>query len=111
MVTKRATAKNTGGFMIGTLLKRLVPKAGISALRLCRAATAIQLAISAMSASTATGGVLRNTMPAMPSTGTWVTTSRVSSGTTTIRATCGVFVASKIKKTHKTLARGAKEKI
>jgi len=60
----------------------------------CRAATAIRMAISTMSATTATGGVvLRRAVLTTPTTGTCTSATRMSSGTTTIRAACSVFVA------------------
>ena len=67
----------------------------IMAFRLFRAATAIPLAISTMSATTATGGVARSAVPTSPTAGTWATTSSLSAGTTTTSLTCGVFVVSR----------------
>ena len=66
----------------------------ISALRLCRAASAIQMAVSAVPATTATGGVAPRAVPTTPATVACTTTTRVSITTTTISLACEVFVVS-----------------
>ena len=59
----------------------------------CRAAAAILVAVSPMSATTATGGVPRRTVAATLTTGTWATAASSWATTTAIRATCSVFGA------------------
>jgi len=59
----------------------------------CRAASAIRMAISTMSAATATGGVPLSTVAATPTTGVWATAARACTTTTALRAACSVFVA------------------
>jgi len=64
--------------------------------RLCRAATALQMAISSMSAASAAGGVLRSSMPTPPTSRSCATDERVPIGTSSRRTTsCLVFVAFK----------------
>jgi len=71
----------------------------------CRAAAAVPMAISAVPATTASGGVvLARTVAASPTTGVWATTTRAPSTTTTIRATCSVFVACRTKRVAPPLA-------
>ena len=63
----------------------------ISAFPPCRAASAVQMAVSTMSATSATGGVHPSTVAATLTSGTW-TTTRTPTTTSTVRATCSVFV-------------------
>jgi len=64
-----------------------------SAFRLCLAASAIPVAVSAMSAATASGGVPPGAVATTPAAGVWATTTRTRTTTTTsIRASCSVFV-------------------
>jgi len=64
----------------------------------CRAATAFQLAVSSMSATAATGGVLARAIATTLTTGTCTTAARAQATTTTIRAACSVFVACRIER-------------
>jgi hypothetical protein len=67
-----------------------------SGFRLCRMAT-IPLAISAMPASTAVGGVPRGTLPPSPTSGSWVA-ALVWAGTATIRRPYYQCVACRIER-------------
>jgi len=55
--------------------------------RLCLAATVIQVAVSAISATTAIGGLPARAVPITPTTEVCTTAARLSTRATTIRAT------------------------
>ena len=56
------------------------------------------MALSSMSATSATGGVPVRTIATSPTAGVWVTTSSSCTTTTPVRATCLVFVACRTEK-------------
>ena len=60
----------------------------LMAFRPCRAVTAVLVAVSTVSASTASGGVAVSTIATSPTAGTCTTTTSSPTGTSTIRRTC-----------------------
>jgi len=68
----------------------------ITVLRLCRAVSAIPMAVSMLSATVVPGGKASRKMLIMPTPGSYTTDTSLPSGVLTIRATtCLVFVASR----------------
>jgi len=70
----------------------------ITAFPPCRAATAVRMAVSTVSAATAAGGVLASTVAAASTTGTLSTTTTRTLPGRPVRATCLVFVACRTRR-------------
>ena len=65
-------------------------------LQACRAATVTPMVHSTMLATTATGGVLQSSIQQTPGTASWAIAVAISAGSTAIRGTGFLFVASGI---------------